>query len=150
MLPRNIRWQEVLRHFERKGYVGNGLTLPFLIGFQTVFQPGSSLQSVADFIIDASNSGITVMTCGGIGEFVFGTLDSETDRMRKQYPGMYREFGRLVVTDGSFANCNDLGDIVNTLESKHAGHIRAKTFSKIAGSWQSYSPKDLDRLRELL
>jgi hypothetical protein len=75
--------------------------------------------------------GITVMTCGDIGEFVFGTLDIETDKMRKQYKDLYREFGNIIVTDQSFNGCNNLDDVISELEDAHDGDIDAKHFSKI-------------------
>jgi len=148
----NIEWIDVLRHFEEKGYVRNGLTLPFLIGYIDVLQPGASLQSVRSFVEEASNmpDAITVMTCGHIGEFVFGTLDTETDKMRKQYKELYREFGNIIVTDHSFKGCNNLDAVISELEYTHNGDIIARHFSKNEGRWQYYSPEEQSRIRELV
>jgi hypothetical protein len=148
----NIDWIDVLQHFERKGYVNNGLTLPFLIGYIDVLEPGASLQTVRGFIREASNmpDGITIMSCGNIGEWVFGSLDPETNEMRRQYRNLYKEFGNIIVTDHSFKDCNDLEAMISELEAAYNDDIMAKNFSKIGGRWQYYSPEEQNQIRELL
>ncbi|MFM9909210.1 MAG: hypothetical protein ACKVOW_07675 [Chitinophagaceae bacterium] len=147
-----MNWYNVLTHFEGKGYVHNGLTLPFLIGSSTVIEPQTSLLSINDFITQAFNSfsPIKVMKCGHIGEYVFGTVDAETDAMRKQYRNIYTEFGNILITDNSFADCKILSEIILILEDEYQKRIDTKCFSKVLGEWEYYCDKEIIRLKELI
>lgn len=147
-----MNWFNVLAHFESKSYVYNGLTLPFLIGTSTILEPQSPLQSIEQFFQEISNfhSPLTLMKCGNIGEYVFGTLDGETEALRKQYPNLYKEFGNIIITDNSFSNCQSLDEIIVTLKVEYQKRIDAQQFSKVSGEWNYYTTKDVERIKELL
>lgn len=145
-------WFNVLTHFENKNYVYNGLTLPFLIGVHTILEPHSPLLSIEEFIHAASNScpPVTLMKCGNIGEYVFGTLDGETEAICKQYPNLYKKFENIIVTDNSFSNCQDIDEIIIILKDENQKRIDAKQFSKVSGEWGNYTKQDIERVKELL
>lgn len=147
-----MNWFNVLAHFESNGYVYNGLTLPFLIGTSTILEPQSRLLSIEQFFQEISDSNLvlTLMKCGNIGEYVFGTLDGETEAVHKLYPNLYKEFGNIIITDNSFSNCQSLDEIIPTLIDEYQMRIDAQQFSKVLGEWNNYTTKDIDRIKELL
>ena len=90
------------------------------------------------------------MKCGWIAEYVFGTLDGETEAVHKLYPNLYKEFGNIVITDNSFSHCQSLDEIMLTLKDEYQMCIDAQQFSKVSGEWEYYTTKDVDRIKELL
>lgn len=45
----DVYWFKLLNHFNQKGYINNGLTLPFIIGSRSVIEPKESLQTINEF-----------------------------------------------------------------------------------------------------
>ena len=144
-------WYRVLSHFERRRYIDNGLTIPFLIGSRTIVEPGERLETISELLtsLSVSRHAVTILRCGRIKEFVIGLLDNETNSMRTQYKNMFKEFGELLVVDNSFKNATKFEEMVSILELEYGERIRSQTFSKESGQWFDFSSTDKLRLGEV-
>jgi hypothetical protein len=144
-------WYRVLSHFEKKRYIVNGLTIPFLIGSRTIVEPGKKPETIRELLTSLSESthAVTILRCGQIKEFVIGLLDNETNSMRTQYKNMFKEFGNLLVVDDSFKNTTKFEDMVNMLEMEYEDRVQKQTFSKESGQWINFSTTDKIRLGEV-
>lgn len=145
-----IYWKRVLILFEKNGYFENGLTIPFLIGSKVFVEPGSETETIRDFFTSlyGGDSKTTIMRCGRIHEFVIGVLDSETKKMMSQYPNLYKEFGQILVTDGSLDHVKHFDDLVLEMERIYNSVIQCKLFSKENGKWREYNQEEIIRIRE--
>ncbi len=137
-------WYKLLDLFERKGYFWNGLTIPFIIGSRQYIEPTEDLQTISDFIdeINSSEYYVSVLKCGGIGEYVF-SLSNAGDK------GIYGGVDNIVTIDSSFKNEASATDIINELELKCADIIKSETYSKTDGEWGDYTDKEISRLQEI-
>ena len=137
-------WYRVLYYFERKGYFWNGLTIPFLIGSRFYIEPTEGLQTVSQLIDEVNNSVyyVSVLKCGGIGEYVF-SLSNKTDKE------IYGGFDNLVIIDNSFEKATESSEIIRELETKYLDYIDSGLFSKNDGEWGDFTEKDKNRLKEV-
>lgn len=137
-------WYKLLDIFERKGYFWNGLTIPFIIGSRQYIQPTEDLQTIGDLIdeINSSEYYVSVLKCGGIGEYVF-SLSNESDK------NIYGGVDNIVVIDSSFKNEVSSNEIINELELKYADLINSEAYSKTDGEWGGYTEKEINRLQEI-
>lgn len=144
-------WYRALKHFEKKNYVSNGLTIPFLIGSRLIIEPANRLQTINELLMDISLSRhtVTLMKCGYINEYVLGLLDHETNSMRNSYKNMYKEFGSLLIIDNSFSNYVRLEDIIKDFENNYNDKIESQHFSKSNGQWKEFSSTSKIRLTEI-
>ncbi|MBK9485392.1 MAG: hypothetical protein IPO01_09315 [Chitinophagaceae bacterium] len=101
-------WLDVLEYFLEKGYVDNGLTIPFLIGSKSVLEPDEPLQSIKEFITEISENEppISLMSCGKVHHYILSPMDSYDIDMRY----IYRNFGNLVIIDDSFKDAKSIDD----------------------------------------
>lgn len=90
-------WYKLLDLFERKGHFWNGLTIPFIIGSREYIEPSEDQQTIGELIdeINSSTYYVSVLKCGGIGEYVF-SLSNANDRE------IYGGLDKIVIIGGSF------------------------------------------------
>jgi hypothetical protein len=138
----------VLRHFERQGYITNGLTIPYLIGSSSVLTSCGELSTVTDFLQEACSDPcsfqITLMYCNYIGEYVVGTLDRESVSSTPYY----QNIGGIFVTDSSLSWCSSLKELTELLENEYACLISERKFSTEGGVWVEFSEKDKEQIKE--
>jgi hypothetical protein len=147
MKPPTPYWICVVRHYFRKGYAQNGLTLPFLIGSRTIVEPGQPLLSIAEFVHQATehSAGATAMRCDTIGEYVFAELDTES----RHYSSNYSRIGQLYFTDQSSGQTQGFAELVDYFTSIYANCLEKQCYSKEAGQWVLFSALDQHHLQEL-
>ena len=79
-------WFQVLTYFDKKGYFSSGLTIPFLLGANSIINLEGERLTVEEFfeeILDESlPQKITLQRCGNIGEYVIGIFDNESESYR--------------------------------------------------------------------
>lgn len=137
-------WAKLLRHFEKKNYVYNGLTLPYIIGAGYLITSKRNF-TIKELIIQMATYGATVMFCDNINEYVFGHLDVTTEKMKNEY----KHFENLIVSDDCLDDCRTLQDVINKLESRYSDQIEEGLFSKQSDIWEYYSNTDLDHINEV-
>jgi hypothetical protein len=139
-------WHRLLTHFYDKNYFTNGLTLPYIIGSQTITEPNNQTQTIKDFFEEVKNENIylSVLKCGGIGKLVF-SLSNKSDFE------IYGGFENIVDIDGLFEKCNNIHDFSNYLQEKYGDIISKEKFSRNhLGKWERFTTDiDLSRLSEL-
>lgn len=146
-------WFKVLSHYEKNNYFQNGLTLPFLIGSRTIVDKPNEIQSISDFVSDLiySEHLITIMKCEQISEYVLGIMDFETKILIEgRYKGIYKEFGKLIVTDSSFDLIHNIQDLIDYFEMTFSSLIDRKLFSKTNGKWNYFDEVDKKRLNQIV
>lgn len=137
-------WYKLLDFFERKGYFWNGLTIPFIIGSREYIEPSEDLQTISELIdeINTSTYYVSVLKCGGIGEYVF-SLSKASDRE------IYGGLDNIVIIDSSFETAATTDDIIRELELQYDDLITSGIYSKNDGEWGAYTDKELNRLKEV-
>ncbi len=149
-------WLSVLKHFDKKYYFKNGLTIPFLIGADKLIKENSKPMSVREFLTPILNqefeTQITMLRCNGISEFVFGLIDWESKQLknlqRKRGKELYREIGNLNIIDRSYEKYSD-DEVVAKLEEEYSPKIDQEKYSKINGTWGPFSEEDINRINEI-
>ena len=138
-------WYRLLKHFDRKGYFYNGLTLPFIIGSRLYLEPEKKVQTIEELITDfkTSNTYINVLECDGIGEYVFRIADPGDENI-------YRTLENFVITDSSFLGYNNIKEVVMELDRQYHPFIQGQKFSKSDGKWDIFNPElDIIRFKEV-
>lgn len=143
-------WYQILTHFEYKGYAPNGLTIPFLIGCSTITNPSEAPMSIPEMLQEANEYGITLMECGNIGEYVIGTLDSDTLKMADMYKSFYKKVGNIVITDNSLPGINILDQLIACLEDLYIDDVSNAKYSWINGEFTEFSESDKTRINEVI
>jgi len=140
-------WVAVIQHFQRRGYIYNGLTIPFLLGARTITEPQKPVFSVSEFLYEAAEQlpGTTLMRCGHIDEYVIADLDKESE----VYCHLFRPFGRLFIIDESFGGIKDLSMLVGQLTDLYADCLEKSHYSKVDSDWIPYTDVERSRLTEL-
>lgn len=139
-------WSIILRHFEKRGYIHNGLTIPFLIGVRNKIEPQKPFLKISDLIISINEIGGTILECPNIGEFVIGTLDAETLKYKSAYP---KWIGNILVTDNSLKMVNNLKELIFQFEQRYQKYIDNCKYSKNNGVWTDFSEIEVTRIDEL-
>ena len=150
-------WLKTLIYFGEKRYYKNGLTVPFLCGANTILCEDKTPLSIEDLILEICDISfsydISILKCGGLGEFVFGTLDSYSKKLYQDNLSkgreIYLKIDNIYVTDGSINNISNKSELSGFLEEKYNEKISNNLFSKNEGKWSDYVPKDLNRLNEI-
>jgi hypothetical protein len=140
-------WIEVIRHYLRKSYAQNGLTLPFLIGARMIVQPQLSMLSIEQFLHETVEYpvGTTVMRCAYIDEYVFAEMDTESQCYSSYYP----RIGQLYFIEHSFGQNQHFSKLVDHFTSLYSDCIQKHCYSKDAGQWDFFSTIDQRRLGEV-
>ncbi|MBL7839209.1 MAG: hypothetical protein JNJ75_03620 [Cyclobacteriaceae bacterium] len=138
-------WKNILKHFEIKGYIHNGLTLPFLIGARQYVEPKQRLLSLEELLQQLSIVGCTMLKCNNIGEFVTGSLDSATANMKNAYHCIER----IVVTDNSMDNISTIPQLIVHMKSKYDENVNSKKYSKTLGTWEFFTKEEIKQLKEV-
>lgn len=143
-------WYKVLTHFEENNYIENGLTIPFLIGSKKVIEPEGRIATVRDFLTELHNSELrtTIIRCGRIKEFIVGILDYETKKLLPHYENAYKQFGQILVTDGSLDQVDGFDGLVVCMEAAYESKIQSSHFSKENGKWRHYTDLEIRRIKQ--
>lgn len=140
-------WLNVLLYFDRKGYFSNGLTIPFLLGANSIISPGNDNLDVSGFVDEIIEESlpykISIQRCGNIGEYVIGIFDKESPSR------LYRNFGNLYITDSSFLLLNSIEEIKAILIENYQARIDAGQYSINGREWSNYSNIETEHLEEL-
>jgi len=139
-------WYLVLSHFENKGYIHNGLTIPFLIGAREILEPQENLLTINELVNSIDTMGGTILECPNIGEFVIGTVDSETLKFKSAYPKL---LDNIIVTDNSLNAVNNLDELISHFETLYQDKLPNKEYSKNYGTWGYFTEIELTRIGEL-
>lgn len=139
-------WHVLLRHFENKGYIHNGLTIPFLIGAREILEPFENLLTINEFVNSLNTLGGTILECPNLGEFVIGTVDSETLVYKSAYPKI---LDNIIVTDNSLNMVNNLDELTSHFEKLYQDKLPNKEYSKNYGTWGYFTEIELTRIDEL-
>jgi hypothetical protein len=135
-------WYKLLRHFEKKGYVHNGLTIPFLIGARERLEPEENLLTIEQLTISINEIGGTVLRCQSIGEFVIGTPDPETR-------GYLKIIDNIGVSDNSLDMINNIEELISHFEGNYHEMINRREYSKNYGIWEYFTEIELSRIDEM-
>jgi hypothetical protein len=139
-------WCKLLLHFEKKGYIHNGLTVPFLIGAREIMEPNETLLSIRELMISISLNGGTILKCPNINEYVIGTVDSETLGFKSVYPKLIEE---IIVTDTSLELVNTLEELIAYFESLYSIYIETSDYSKNFGIWSYFTEIEQAHINEI-
>lgn len=139
-------WHLLLSYFESKGHIHNGLTIPFLIGAREILEPQANLLTINELVNSINTMGGTILECPNIGEFVIGTVDSETLKYKSAYPKI---LDNIIVTDNSLNEVNNLDDLISHFEKLYQDKIPNKEYSKNYGVWGNFTEIELNRIEEL-
>lgn len=140
-------WHRLLKHFENKGYINNGLTIPFLIGSLEIVDPKAKLWTIDSMIDSLNEIGCTILKCPGIKEFVIGSIDSETLKHRQLY---HNPCKNIFVTDSSLDNVNSCEEITNLFNELYQLRLDNRKFSKNQGIWTYFTDTDLKIINEVI
>lgn len=139
---KNSKWYKTLEYFLDKGYVNNGLTIPFLIGLYS-----ENEITIKELIVSMSEANnISIQKCDRMDEFVFGIFISETNHEID----LYKNIQDLIILDNSLDNCLSIEELINLFENLYTSIIQKKTFSKNNGNWTSYNEIELKQLEEMI
>ncbi len=139
-------WNLLLRHFEKNGYIQNGLTLPFLIGALKVIKSDSSLWTIEEIAESLNSNGCTILKCSNIGEFVIGSLDNET----LKYEHLYHCLDdKIIVTDSSLDHIKNIAELKKLFIELYQSRISNCEYSKNNGAWTSFTPTEVTRIKEI-
>jgi hypothetical protein len=138
-------WHYLIRHYMRKGFISNGLTIPYIIGARTIVEPQEPLLNVRSVVHSMVNYGATLMRCPMIGEIIVGSIDYESNPDAADY----RRIGKLIITDQSLAVQDSREKVDQELETLYQPIADAGTYSKEDGEWKNFSTAELQRLREV-
>lgn len=139
-------WLKLLLHFENKGYVHNGLTIPFLIGSLEILDPSVKRWTINEMTKSLSNYGCTILKCGNIGEYIIGSLDDETKKNKQLYHCLC---DNILVTDSSLNIISDFNNLVKIFEALYQSRISKKEYSKNYKEWTKFTETDLARIQEI-
>lgn len=146
-------WFLVLTYFDRRSYFSNGLTIPFLLGANSIIRPQEKTLTVRDFfseIIDESlPRKISLQKCDYIGEYVIGIFDSESIAYSYSGKSLYQQFGNLYITDNSVSYVKESSDLESILANIYQPILDSNFFSIDSREWGDYSQKDKSQLEEL-
>ncbi|WP_276482672.1 hypothetical protein [Paraflavitalea pollutisoli] len=137
-------WHRLLRHFERKGYIHNGLTIPFLIGSRSIIYPGEPLITIEELLSEAAEYGAILQKCAEIGEFVMGAMNSDT----RQAQCNHHDMGCIYLADGSLDHVTNAEDKIKLIQKIYYRYVVYGQFSKNNGLWTSFSAEDEARIKE--
>ncbi len=139
-------WYILLRHFENKGYIHNGLTIPFIIGARERLEPKEKLFTIEELMMSINEIGGTILECSNIGEFVIGTVDFETLKFKHLYPNI---IDNIIVTDNSLSMVKNLEELIAHFKNCYQNHIESAEYSKNHGTWGYFTEEDLKKLDEI-
>ncbi len=147
-------WLETLKHFDSNNYVRNGLTIPFLLGSESILNEKKELLNVSEFISSVTNEEfpcyLNLLKCGNIGEIIIGILDQETlNYLGDKLSEHYLVSGKLVIMENSFEK-TELSYIKDKLIEIYQPKIDDKTFSITNGKWSKFSKQDLTKIKEII
>lgn len=149
---KNPEWYKLLKYYEKKGYVYNGLTIPFLVGVERLLSGNKNFDSfelVEQFFSDKLPNKIGMINCDTINEYVFGSVDKETLLTQNTYSKpIFRLIDGLVINDDSFINHRD-EQLKKILQEKYIDFINKENYSKNDGEWTFFTPLDLERINGL-
>jgi hypothetical protein len=139
-------WYKLLTHFENKGYVQNGLTIPFLIGSLEIVDPNAKQWSIIEMTESLNYIGCTILKCPNIGEFVIGSLEIEALKYRKYY---HTPCDKIIVTDNSLDGVKSLAEITKLFIILYESLIADRKFSLNSGIWTYFTNIEWMRIKEV-
>lgn len=139
-------WSVLLRHFENKCYIHNGLSIPFLIGARKRMEPNTPLLNISDLVNSINEVGGTVLECPNIGEFVIGSLDAETLKYKSAYTKCIHN---ILVTDNSLNAVNNIQELISHFEQRYQENIDNCEYSKNNGNWTDFTEIEEFRINEI-
>lgn len=127
-------WHKVLKHFIEKGYVENGLTIPFLCGTH-IFSEQKAPLTIEHFweSLYQSENSFMLSFCDTIGEFII----SNQDNKKKAKPTIKN----LATFDDKSESVLRDDNLFAELMKHYASLIASKKFSIFEGVWGFYSKK---------
>jgi hypothetical protein len=145
-------WFNILEHFDKKNYLKNGATIPFLIGSEQIINPDKKLLSIAEFLNQILEqklpSYINLMKCPKLGEIVIGIIDIQTVTFLKRNPRkIYKTYGGLMITDNSYDNKN-WDEIVTDVQDNYQYIIDDLKFTFEDGQWTYFTTEEIQRIKE--
>lgn len=147
-------WFRVLEYYEKNGYYDNGLTIPYLIGCNTIINPTRPILSLTELLNEFQNIHkpeiITIFECGNIGEFVVAILDYESKLYYTESKrSIHKRFNNILVLDSSLDKCSNINQVISIMKKKYQFIIQEQKFSKNDGVWTEYTEIDRERLSKL-
>lgn len=131
MSNENPFWLRVLESYYKSGFIQEGLTIPFLIGVESVIDPESNIPSIRDFMNEvyqlSKNQTLGVVNCSYLNEDVIVTEIIEEEA-----------FERL-----DTELCENK---ITKYESLYGSFISQNKFSKAANKWGKYTRLDKKRI----
>src|SRR5690606_35009544 len=99
-----------------------------------------------ELINSINEVGGTVLECSNIGEFVIGTLDTETIRYKSSSP---KCIGNILITDNSLNKVDNLQELISHFEQRYRVNLDNCEFSKNNGKWTDFTHIDKKRIDEI-
>lgn len=147
-------WFKLIRNwvFNKRG---NGLTLPYLLGAQSIFKEDSKL-TVADarilldeiFNCPVKNETIEVFFCPNVKTYVFGLSPSYMKKFGHFFTSQIT--GDVSVVFRNKAIGKEKSEIIETLLKELSIHIERGNFSNHDGHWESFSNTDIAYIKHVL
>lgn len=143
-------WVKILNHYTKKGYVTNGLTLPFLIGGYNHYSKAENAISVEKIISKFLDYEIpiTLMKCPKIDEYIFNIMDFESSKIRNYF----RQIDNIYITDSSLKNIKSTNELISFLELRYSDNLKQNYFSKddITLKWRKFDIEEVSKIKESL
>jgi len=127
-----------------------GLTIPFIIGAKSYFEPDSKLDNIFELfeIIRNSNTDCTfyLSKCPDVQEYVIGIKNRNNSMYGELYKNDFTGKVTLITTLSTEILGRNLQSIAKVLEGKYADCLSNKQYSKIQGKWAEYSKNDIEMI----
>lgn len=136
------KWYKTLDYFLNKGYVNNGLTIPFLIGLY----PKNEID-IRELIISMSNTNhISIQKCNGINEFVFGIFIFESN----EEVHSYKSLNNIIILDNSLDDFESIEQLIAFFEDLYNDNIQNELYSKNNNTWTFYNETEIKQIEGLI
>lgn len=151
----NYYWLLLVKYWVNKKKK-NGLTIPFILGTQTINNPNnhlnkSSIKQLFTEIINSDINEIMVLEyCPDIGEYVLGLENKLVPKEGNKFNCPRNNSTRIIATFNTEVLGKNLDDIIMCLEKKYMNCINDEHFSMINNKWAKYCEDDKETIEKAL
>jgi len=129
-----------------------GLTIPFIIGAKSYFEPNLKLDTVSKLLQDIKNSNIdatiVLNNCPDTGEYVLGINKQPYSLNGTEFKNDFTGKTTLIATISTKMLGQNFDAIINSLEKKYSNCLGQKKYSRENGDWIEFSEYDINLINE--